>query len=83
MVWSNDKIVEQIKSLWVKIGEIEKRLEEGSDDFKQIHKDIVEVKTQINMMMVSMTGFLSNTWKLIFALMTIVAGLVGIKLWTT
>lgn len=83
MVWSNDKIVEQIKSLWAKISDIEKRLDEGGDNFEQIHKDIVEIKTQLNMMTVSMTGFLANTWKLIFGLVAIVAGLVGIKLWTT
>lgn len=83
MVWSNDKIIEQISALWKKVGEIEKRLESGSEDFEIIKGDIVEIKTQLTMISTSITGFLTNTWKLIFGLVTIVAGLVGIKLWTT
>jgi len=81
VVWSNDKIVEQIKSLWAKISDIEKRLDSGSEDFEVIKGDIVEIKTQLTMISTNITGFLGNTWKLIFGLVTIVAGLVGIKLW--
>lgn len=81
MPWSNDKVIEQVTSLWKKIGEIEKRLDSGSTDFDVIKSDIVEIKTQLTMISTNITGFLGNTWKLIFTLVTIVAGLVGIKLW--
>jgi archaellum component FlaC len=83
VVWSNDKIIEQINSLWKKMGEIEKRLESGGEDFEAIKGDIVEIKTQLSMISANITGFMGNTWKLIFGLVAIVAGLVGIKLWTT
>ena len=83
MVWSNDKIIEQINSLWKKVAEIERRLQSGSEDFEVIKGEIIEIKTQLTMITTSITGFLANTWKLIFALVTIVAGLVGLKLWTT
>ena len=83
MTWSNDKIVEQIKSLWTKVSEIEKRLDEGSVDFKEIRQELTAIKTELTIISTSITGFLSNTWKLIFGLVTIVAGLVGIKLWTS
>jgi len=83
LTWSNDKIIEQIKSLWTKVSEIEKRLDEGSVDFKEIRRELTAIKTELTIISTSITGFLRNTWKLIFALVTIVAGLVGIKLWTS
>lgn len=80
-MWSNDKIIEQINSLWKKVEDIEKRLDCGSEDFANIKGDIVEIKTQLNMIMANMTSFLGNQWKLIFTLVTLVAGLVGVKLY--
>jgi len=81
LVWSNDKIIEQIASLWKKVGEIEDRLNDGTKDFKEIRKEITAIRTELTIMSTNMTGFLRNTWKLIFCLVAIVAGLVGIKLW--
>ncbi len=81
--WSNEKIVDQINSLWGKISEIEARLDDGSEDFSEIKKDIAVIKSELTIISTNIIGFLANTWKLIFALVAIVSGLVGIKLWTS
>ncbi len=80
-LWSTEKIIEQIGEIWKKIAEIEKNVEAGSLAAVEIKIDIAIIKTQITAMAKSMDGFLSKTWKLIFALVVILAGLVGVKLW--
>lgn len=77
----------------VKRGEIEEgvaneRIETLEKNFEILRRDVQNIMTELSRINVTITNFspkldrfMDNLWKVVFLLLVILAGLIGIKLW--